>query len=65
MTNIRPPKTNPTRSLTVSDEWKGHPGGLPGYVRDQGFRMDGENVAQPCRITAHHGVACQIDQWDL
>ncbi len=66
MQNLNPvPKTKPTRSIVVSDEWKTHPGGLPGYVKDAGFRMDGENVAQPCRVTAHHGVWCKIEQWDL
>lgn len=59
------PKTPPARRIVVSDEWKGHPGGIIGYVRDAGFRMDGENVAAPCRVIAHHGVACQIEQWDL
>lgn len=58
------PKTSPTRTLTVSDEWKGHPEGIIGYVRDAGFRMDGDSVAQPCRVTAHHGICLHVEQWD-
>lgn len=58
------PKSKPTRTLVVSDEWKGHPSGLAGYVKDAGFRMDGDNPAMPCRVTAHHGVWCKIEQWD-
>lgn len=64
MPNIRPPKTRPDRSITISDEWKRHPDGVIGCVRDAGFRMDGNNVAQPCRVTAHHGICIQIEQWN-